>query len=64
MTHIAYGYRIDWTDSDGTRSYASTNGHRSPAAARDAALRMAKAMGWTPPRWWQWWRWDDTQVMA
>jgi hypothetical protein len=22
-------------------------------------LRLALLSGWTPPRWWQWWRWND-----
>lgn len=25
-------------------------------------MGMAMAMGWTPPRWWQWWRRHDTRV--
>ena len=25
----------------------------------DQADAAAKEQGWTPPRWWQWWRRDD-----
>jgi hypothetical protein len=23
------------------------------------AFYLALAYGWTPPRWWQWWRWNE-----
>jgi hypothetical protein len=29
---------------------------------RDAALVWAIESGWNPPRWWQWWRRNDTRL--
>lgn len=58
---IGYGKTIEWTDFDGSKSRVSTHGHASAAEAIDSALRMAEQSGWTPPRWWQLWRWSDTR---
>lgn len=52
---------IKWTDFDGTKSSVRSGYHYWPRDARKEALRQAIKLGWTYPRWWQWWRWDDTQ---
>ena len=47
-------YTFEKTHFDGTKEVMrfSDCTHRE---AFDAAYRW----GWTVPRWWQWWRWDD-----
>ena len=60
-----YGQQLVWTPTpcSGTTMY-EVNGHATPEAAWDAVARWAAGDGWTPPRWWQWWRWHDTTVPA
>jgi hypothetical protein len=53
---------IHWTELNGDRHNVSSGWHGSLEAARWEALQMAKAFGWTPPRWWQFWRWNDTRL--
>jgi hypothetical protein len=48
-------YRYEETCFDGSRSTLCIYECPSRADADAAALRL----GWTPPRWWQWWRWRD-----
>lgn len=57
-----YGQIIRWTDFDGSKTTVSVNGFETLEEARAAAVRSAKDSGWTPPRWWQWWRWEDTRI--
>ena len=52
---------ITWTDSDGSKSTVCSDYHTNDREARKEVLRMARKWGWTYPRWWQWWRWDDTR---
>lgn len=49
-------WRFEWTEFNGTRSVVWLSGAKS----YKEAVAEAQSMGWTPPRWWQWWRWDDT----
>lgn len=53
-----YGQEIIWNSLVGVHS-VKVEGCETPEEARSTALRMAKKGGWTPPRWWQWWRWAD-----
>jgi hypothetical protein len=53
---------IKWTEFGGNRNEVMTDYHFTPREARKSALRSAIKSGWTPPRWWQWWRWGDTRV--
>lgn len=50
----AYIYKETWPDGTITTLWITECPSR--ADADTAALRI----GWTPPRWWQWWRWSDT----
>lgn len=54
-----YGQSIYWTDRDGTVTRTTTKGHSTPEDALRDALKQARAFGWTPPKWWQYWRWND-----
>jgi len=54
-------YTIRWNTRDGTRhSVTVTDPDNTGAGAVRSMARMeAKRSGWTPRRWWQWWRWDE-----
>lgn len=56
-----YRNEIKWTDFDGTRHSISSGWRFHMRVARKESLRRAIGFGWTRPRWWQWWRWDDTR---
>lgn len=56
---ITHGQTITWTDFNGTRSSFEATGCVSAQAALREAIAGAKAFGWTPPKWWQWWRWHE-----
>ncbi len=61
-THGTSTYRctIRWTTFWGARTQVSGGDFPSRAEGIRETLAMASASGWTPPRWWQWWRWEDT----
>lgn len=56
---MTFGQQIAWTERSGTKTVVSVDGYSTHKEALDIALRNAVAFGWTPPRWWQWWRWKD-----
>ena len=56
-----YGITITWTKWDGKRKFTSLNFPDFNEAWR-AALDLARADGWYPPKWWEIWRWRDTKV--
>jgi hypothetical protein len=56
-THSA---TIEWTDRDGSSGVLTVSGCNSPAEAWKEVEECARNMGWTPPKWWQWWRINDT----
>ena len=60
---VIYSKTVKWTDNWGCR-HTTVTGIKSPfeQEALDDAWEKAKALGWTPPRWWQWWRWGDTKL--
>ena len=53
---------IRWTVWGHGKRSIRVEGYRTEAHAEAAALMMATHLGWTPPRWWQWWRWMDTRM--
>lgn len=57
---MRYGQVITWTDAAGNKHTASVANCATPEDARIAVLALARASGWTPPRWWQLWRWNDS----
>lgn len=52
---ILYGQTIVWG-----KASVSVNGCLTPEEAKRKAHEMAKASGWTNPKWWQFWRAGDT----
>lgn len=56
-----YGYSIQWTTFCGGKTSAGVSEMPSPEVAYHEALAFAIRCGWTPPRWWQFWRWSDTR---
>jgi hypothetical protein len=58
-----YGQELHWTPGpfDGTMIYG-VRGCATPEAAWEAVVATAQRDGWTPPRWWQWWRKRDTKI--
>lgn len=57
MEMMTYGYTIRWSGGAVT-----ANGHARFENAVFVAVDIALASGWTPPRWWEFWRWSETQV--
>jgi hypothetical protein len=58
---IEAGFKISWTGFWGDKQtvhYRGTNLDHCRRMAIDDAMRA----GWTPPKWWQLWRWDDTRI--
>lgn len=59
---MSFGYQVVWNRNPGERAVYEESGFETRDemyAARDELLRE---IGWTPPRWWQYWRWDDTRL--
>jgi len=59
---MRYGQEIKWTRFNGAKSFVSCFNCESIEIAQEQALKSAKQAGWTPPKWWQWWRWKDTRI--
>lgn len=57
----SFGQSVKWTDFSGTVTETSIDGCATEVQAKKEALEQAKRFGWTPPIWWQWWRWNDTK---
>lgn len=52
---------ITWSTWHGSTT-ASSKWYATEAEAWHQVIGWARQSGWTPPRWWQWWRWRDTRV--
>ena len=61
---MTWGAEIIWRSCDGSISSASTRGCATREDAWRETLALARGTGWTPPRWWQFWRWHDTRIPA
>jgi hypothetical protein len=60
-----YGQTIEWTTIWGECYTVEVWGCACCSTREDVtrdALTVARLAGWTPPRWWQWWRRNDTRV--
>ena len=55
-----WGCQVLWTELLGGHNEVRVSGYRSLQDARQAAKDLAIAAGWTPRKWWQWWRFGDT----
>ncbi len=49
-----YGYEVQWC---GTK--VSVDGYESRSEAQNAAWKLAKELGYTLPRWYEFWRWFE-----
>jgi len=61
---ISYGQTICWTEFSGDVTTISISRRPSPDLALREAIEFAKRGGWTPQKWWQWWRWNDTRIRS
>lgn len=52
---------ITWT-AGGKKREISAGWFLDHDEANRESWKLAHAAGWTAPRWWQWWRWDDTKA--
>jgi hypothetical protein len=50
-----YGQIIEW--NCGHR--LEVGGFPTHKEAFETAIRLAKESGWTAPKWWQFWRWNE-----
>lgn len=58
---MTYGQNITYTDFWGNKTTFGVDGCDTPEEAIAQALELARDDGWTAPKWWQWWRWEDTK---
>lgn len=64
QANVAYAPALIWYPALGERSCVSakyfTDRAEGEKVVREAALRL----GWTKPKWWQFWRWkEDNRIM-
>lgn len=62
MSDATYGYRVSWSDFNGSRTTVSASGFQSREASVASMASALADMGYKPPRWWQWWRWDEYRL--
>lgn len=60
MGRTTYGFEIKWGDRT-YKSHGYATFEAMAAARREEFDRMAREDGWTQPRWWQFWRINDTR---
>lgn len=48
-----------WKTRDGLRWQTTAEGYKNLTDARARCERDARELGWTPRKWWQWWRWGE-----
>jgi hypothetical protein len=53
---------IRWHDRDGGMHTVESGSCVNKDYASFSAWLEAKKAGWTPPRWWEWWRFGDTRL--
>lgn len=56
---IIYGRSFKWTRLGGTVSTWGGSGYHTQEQCDRETFAHAISIGWTPPKWWQFWRWDD-----
>ena len=63
-TPQTWSVRIDWSGWKGEKEAITLTGDPGEPleSVRKKAVDHATELGWTPPRWWQFWRWADTQI--
>jgi hypothetical protein len=61
VSDTKYGQGLAWTDITGRHHEITVSGCDTWEEAAREVIRLAEKDGWTPPRWWQFWRWNDTR---
>lgn len=56
---MKHGQSITWTSRHGMKTTITVRDCDTKEQALRMAIESAKKFGWTEPKWWQWWRWDD-----
>jgi hypothetical protein len=56
-----YGLRIDWSNWKGEVQGIGVSNCDSWEEAYTRATAWATELGWTYPRWWEFWRWFDSR---
>jgi hypothetical protein len=51
--------KMSWRDRDGSIHTIHSDMFRTAYGAKFSALRMAVKLGYTRPKWWQYWRWNE-----
>ena len=61
---MKYGQRINWTSFDGMEHSVEVIGNENESIfdVRKKTMEIAIKSGWTYPKWYQIWRWNDTKV--
>ena len=54
-----FGYSVRWKKFDGTLTEVGVSDCPDIETAKKEAFMLAKESGWTPRKWWQWWRWNE-----
>lgn len=57
---MRYSYTIKWTLWSGESQTVSERWFDTLEEMEAARRETAKRIGWTPPKWWQYWRWLDS----
>ncbi len=58
-TPYGIGWTFTWTTFNGDSYSVGSDIFATAEEAWEHGLRLATLYGWTPPKWWQWWRWGD-----
>lgn len=56
---ITYGRNFTFRTNGGSTCTVSVDGCVNMEEADNAIRQMAYALGYQPPKWWQWWRWSE-----
>lgn len=57
-----FTFEITWKEFSGTKTTIKVHGRASEEEAIFDAKAAAEHMGWTAPKWWQFWRAFDTRL--
>ena len=59
----SYGKSIKWQDRwSGPVMTVTADGCDTMEEAERQAIALALERGWTAPKWWQFWRWNEPEV--
>jgi len=59
---MKYSQEITYTDFWGCKTTCGVIGYENIEEAKKDAVYLAEKDGWTNPKWWQWWRRNDTVI--